>query len=336
MASRLHSDLRGDSFRLQNGPFQICNEIRFNKRIIDSVAQHPPRTLPHTHFQPHDEVAFYLKPLAFAHTSLAVLLGKMPGHLVHTPGPEGSSKFMIGGEDWVAFMVSEALLLGTKDRRCLYAVMANQYRLAAESQLLDAEDGAILWWGYAANMTKTSGYRGNWEPEDGADAIGYTLGDLRYAIKRAQTATLARDTLLWGEDDRAGGSYEGQALIVAGWLEDKDDDWELPHVLMETSDSSGRTQLLIEQPEGDVVICEDFEAYITRDQAQDVPQERKQKKAEMQSKLLELEGEHGPAAIPEVVPLSMLCLRELHRQGHECAHGEADPAEVVLKLVNGN
>jgi hypothetical protein len=31
--------------------------------------------------------------------------------------------------------------------------------------------------------------------------------------------------------------------------------------------------------------------------------------------------------------LALLCVRELHRLGHGCAAGEADPSEVAAKLM---
>jgi hypothetical protein len=34
-----------------------------------------------------------------------------------------------------------------------------------------------------------------------------------------------------------------------------------------------------------------------------------------------------------VQKLALLCVRELHRQGHECALDEADPTEVASKLI---
>ena len=46
-----------------------------------------------------------------------------------------------------------------------------------------------------------------------------------------------------------------------------------------------------------------------------------------------LEKEHGVAPAQGVHKLALLCVRELHRQGHECALDEADPTEVAAKIL---
>lgn len=49
--------------------------------------------------------------------------------------------------------------------------------------------------------------------------------------------------------------------------------------------------------------------------------------------LAAVDSEHGAADMAVVPPLAMLAVRELHRQGHECAEGTADPSEVAAKLT---
>ena len=49
--------------------------------------------------------------------------------------------------------------------------------------------------------------------------------------------------------------------------------------------------------------------------------------------LAEIDNEHGAPRAHEVPSLAVLAVRELHRQGHECAEGTADPAEVAEKLM---
>ena len=48
----------------------------------------------------------------------------------------------------------------------------------------------------------------------------------------------------------------------------------------------------------------------------------------------EVEAQHGSTGVRLGPPkLALLCVRELHRQGHQCAAGETDPTEVVAKMM---
>ena len=49
--------------------------------------------------------------------------------------------------------------------------------------------------------------------------------------------------------------------------------------------------------------------------------------------LAAVDSEYGAADTGVVPPLAVLAVRELHRQGHECAEGTADPSEVAVKLT---
>ena len=137
---------------------------------------------------------------------------------------------------------------------------------------MDAEDAAILWWGYGANLVRADGTRGEWQPGDGRkeDTEGYQLRDLRYAIGHARKAMAARDTLVWGEDHTIGGSYQHQAEAVAEYFAHEPDDYFLPEVLVETG-ASGHTQLLyLEGPPGnrdgpEKIICADMDSFFARD-----------------------------------------------------------------------
>ena len=194
-ADLTHRDIRGQSFTLTKGPLPLCKEVEFKLKIIKSVAEHPPRSSGLTSLS--DEITYRRKPLTYAHGGLASLLGQFPGHLKvhHEDVGDAAPRFEIGGESFGKFMVKH-FMRGEDDPRNLYSVIADHYRLAAENQLMDADDGAILWWGYAANMVRSDGTRGDWKPGDlrvgpsraKEDAENYTVGDLRYAISQARIA----------------------------------------------------------------------------------------------------------------------------------------------------
>ena len=86
---------------------------------------------------------------------------------------------------------------------------------------------------------------------------------------------------------------------------------------------------------GGVVVCEDMHQYVAADAARRQTKDDDKLRDEVVD---EIEKEHGVA--PGVLAggegvqkLALLCVRELHRQGHECALDEADPTEVASKLI---
>lgn len=227
-------------------------------------------------------------------------------------------------------------------------------RLAAENQLMDADDASILWFGYAANMVRADGTKGDWVPEDGRkeNTDGYTLGDLRYAISQARKAAAARDTHLWGDDPNTGGSYEGQAMAVCEFFADEPDSFFLPEVHMETN-QAGRSQLVFQEGEpgnktgADVVICEDFDKFLASDKARDSrrvhawldrgnPNESEElvkKESIIAEAVQNLEEAHGVDRSTGPQSLAVLCVRELHKAGYELAAGAADPNEVAARVM---
>ena len=49
--------------------------------------------------------------------------------------------------------------------------------------------------------------------------------------------------------------------------------------------------------------------------------------------LRKLEEEHGAEKQVGPKSLAVLCVRELHKAGHECAAGEVDPSEVAARIM---
>ena len=47
----------------------------------------------------------------------------------------------------------------------------------------------------------------------------------------------------------------------------------------------------------------------------------------------DLDKQHGVEERLGPPSLAVLCVRVLHKAGHECAAGEADPSEVAAKLM---
>ena len=98
----------------------------------------------------HD-AAFRRSPLATAHACLASLISQFPAHWRFVGSGE-SERLTIDGIDAHEFLDS----FGLDTAPDIYAICAEHYRQAAEVQLSGSDDGAILWWGYGANMVRTT------------------------------------------------------------------------------------------------------------------------------------------------------------------------------------
>ena len=70
-----------------------------------------------------------------------------------------------------------------------------------------------------------------------------TLKHAGYVITKAQEAMAARDKFLFGEDDRADGSFQTQALVVAEYLKDADDSTPIP--VLQITWEEGRVPVFI-------------------------------------------------------------------------------------------
>ena len=98
----------------------------------------------------HD-AAFRRSPLATAHACLASLISQFPAHWRFVGSGE-SERLTIDGIDAHEFLDS----FGLDTAPDIYAICAEHYRQAAEVQLSGSDDGAILWWGFGANMVRTT------------------------------------------------------------------------------------------------------------------------------------------------------------------------------------
>ena len=148
-----------------------------------------------------------------------------------------------------------------------------------------------------------------------------SLGELRHAVAMAQQARDRRDKLLYGEEPE-GGTYEAQCLVVQQHFADEASDFELP--VLEIDFTTNR--MLIEG----VCVCEDIRKFTAADSVRI----NKRREAIDKEAVAATEKEHGAQGLVLGPPkLALLYVRELHRQGHECAAGEADPGEVASKML---
>jgi hypothetical protein len=82
-----------------------------------------------------------------------------------------------------------------------------------------------------------------------------------------------------------------------------------------------------------VTLCEDLDRFIEHETKHKRIQRGHDVGAAEDALIASVEGEHGMAQ-PEVpLSLKVLCVRELYRQRHECAKGEANPVEVAANLT---
>lgn len=191
-------------------------------------------------------------------------------------------------------------------------IIASFYQRAAEAELLDDEHACIYWLGYGANCCEAD------------ESDGYTLGNLREALRNATRAQQLRDVGIFGPDTDAGGSYGSMCkLVYEHYYTEPNDSFILPQVCI-TNRGKGTTLEL-----GNEIICHDFGRFIE--------EERKRfadKQQENDDKLFEeFEAEHGEAETPGVPSLAMLAVRSLHKAEYNYAKGESDPSSIILKAM---
>jgi len=207
-------------------------------------------------------------------------------------------------------------IIGEGSSQCdPFAIIVKYYRLAAQQELPDGEEAAIYWWGVASNMARAS-------PDS-----GFTVGELRAAISKAEEAERSRDSYLFGDNEQQGGSYEMLAKATAMHFIDESDSFVLPQVEIERDDGGSKSVSLRVNNE---IVCANFDAaekisstfYVERN------------KDLAWTDTSELEKEHGyDASAPRIPPLQTLCVRELHKAGCEFAAGESDPAVIHYKAL---
>lgn len=191
-------------------------------------------------------------------------------------------------------------------------IIASFYRRAAEAELPDDKNASIYWLGYGANCCEAD------------ESDGYTLGNLREALRNATLAQQCRDVRLFGPDTDAGGSYGSMCTLVCKhYSTESNDSFILPRVCITNRGKSTTLEL------GNEIICHDFGQFIE--------EERKRfadKQQEKDDRLFEeFEAEHGEAENVGVPPLAMLAIRSLHKAGYNYAKGESDPSSIILKAM---
>ena len=191
-------------------------------------------------------------------------------------------------------------------------IIASFYRRAAEAELPDDENASIYWLAYGANCCEAD------------ESDGYTLGNLREALRNATRAQQCRDVGIFGPDTDAGGSYGSLCKIVCEhYLTETNDSFILPQVCITDRGKSTTLEL------GNKIICRDFGRLIEEEQKRfaDYQQEKDDTLFD------EFEAEHGEAENQGVPSLTMLAVRSLHKAGYDYAKGERDPSSIILKAM---
>jgi hypothetical protein len=250
-----------------------------------------------------NDVAYRRKALALAHSTIAINLMTMGACL--------------RPDDFERLAIHFGFKNESDDQRDQFAIIAEHYRIAAEAELPDAEDGAIYWWAYASSMTRAGKIRG-----DGNVARGpYTLGELRAAIAMAEDAELARDVGLFGANKQSGCSHESIAKLTAHHFRTNPDSFVLRQVTV------ARNGPVCSLKIGNVVICPDFSKYEKKD-----IECRDDRYADLYD-TSEIEKDHGLAVFEGLPSLETLCIRELHKQQCEFAVGETDAGVIQYKAM---
>lgn len=239
------------------------------------------------------KIAFHRKPIALVHGGIASVTKRCTSE--------------IPNDIFVRLLVDTGLI-NADDTRSPYAIIAEHYCIAAEAQLPDADDAAILWWGAAANMAEA--------PE----TDGFTLGKFRYAMEKADAACRARAVEIFGPDTNHGGSYQTECRLVLEYYAGESDSFVLPKLCI----VSRRNGILDLKLDGEI-LCENFEDYLNREKA---------RREETMEKFSEVEEKYGMDGVHEEIPsLTILCVRELHKSDCSYATGESDPCSIHLKAI---
>ncbi|CAB9522667.1 Heat shock protein (Sti1) [Seminavis robusta] len=293
----LLTGLRGDAV---NGPYPIslaidlCMEL---SRLANIVEDDP---TPSDYQDVLQDVTWRRKPMAMAHSNIAALLNDLRCRTACH-------------EDFVLVVTHHGLIGEEEGEACdPFALIAIHYRIAAENELPDAEEGSILWWAHAANLAQAKSQR--------------TLGELRHAISRAEACDEARDTALFGENMQKNGEYESIAKLTARHFEDQPDEFVFPRVILNTKQST------VELVDG-TVICDDFTQY----QENNLRLAWQQKESERMKEVMDtsaLEKKFGLVVKKGPPSLATLSVRELHKSGASFAKGETDGDVIVQKAMD--
>jgi len=223
----LHTILRGGQWNT-SGPYNVENELTILDELRSLITDRNDMKTVSPSSSLDDliqDAAFRRLPLAFIHSYVAAFLMQECTNQPSSVTDPLSIKHRI------------KLL---NDPRNLYAIIAEEYRTAATANLQDADDAAILWWGYAGNLPRAGWVRGDLRTK------GFTLGELRDAIRNATRAKRLCDTALFAgmramrtvrvkanTHPLLDKSFETQARVVARHLQHEADDFVLPMLEME-------------------------------------------------------------------------------------------------------
>jgi len=288
--------LRGDA--INDGPYTIdmsiplCQKISAMAQTIDGFPSDPYK-------KAQLEVAWVRKPLAMAHSILASHLC-----ILHR---------RLDKQEFLAVVKQHGLLPGDALDFDPYAMIAEHYHIAAQNELPDADEGAILWWGYAANLAQSS------------TAQQRTLGDLRSAIATAQANDKSRDVNLFGENRQANGEFESMAKLTADHFQDQPDTFVFPKLLFILPER------ILELEDG-TMLCNDFEKY-QRNELKALDEDRRNERRNKVMDTTALDKEFGKVNREEVPTLANFCIRSLHKEGASFAAGETDGDTIIQKAM---
>jgi len=241
---KAHNALRGHTFHIGSRTNSVDEEISLALEIIELVKGvdlsnfYPATDVAHPLYCELDTVAHIRKPLAYAHGLIAATLSQLDQLIFFGKVPE---------KIWRT-LCNLVGLVGPGDKRTRNAVIAHHYRCAAESDLPDSRDGAVLWWSYSNHMLQS----GNSQHNNDGNNTAFTLGDLREVIRKAEAAHNARDTGLFGPDGTVGSPHAMATKMVAAHFRNEGDTFVLPKLKYEKK--KGKTAMVI----GGVTLCKDI------------------------------------------------------------------------------
>eukprot|EP00526_Cylindrotheca_closterium_P006126 CAMPEP_0113605626 /NCGR_PEP_ID=MMETSP0017_2-20120614/2427_1 /TAXON_ID=2856 /ORGANISM="Cylindrotheca closterium" /LENGTH=592 /DNA_ID=CAMNT_0000514127 /DNA_START=57 /DNA_END=1835 /DNA_ORIENTATION=- /assembly_acc=CAM_ASM_000147 len=284
-----------------NGPYSMEMVLDLCVDIIEMANRVGSLDRGDEYYYIQDEVAFRRKPLALANSVIAAHLNRL--------------KTLFNPEEFKGIVLHHGLFTDEEADCDPFALIAKHYEIAAENELPDADEASMYWWGAGAAMAQAN------------PSHGFTLGQLRRAIRMAEAAEKARDVELFGENQHLGGSFESLAKITARFYDQKPDDFVIPQVkLLPPTEGGSSTSYL--EVEGNV-ICPDFDGYNNADHQ--ILEEKNREHTDMMN-TSDVQREHGQTR--QGIPLlETLCIRELHKAGNEFAKGCTDGAEIIYNAM---
>ncbi|KAL3923399.1 MAG: hypothetical protein SGILL_001680 [Bacillariaceae sp.] len=130
-------------------------------------------------------------------------------------------------------------------------LIARHYKIAAENCIPDDHQSSLFWYAYGTNIALAN------------ESSGYTVGQLREAVRRGDEIQLARNTFLFGEENGdAQSGFEVLATLSAQHFRNKDDTFVLPKVsLNRTGGQLGTPSYKATLSIGEEVFCPNYEQY---------------------------------------------------------------------------